>query len=154
MKCPFQSEQHGLVHCELISMAFRESPCDRCQSHWVDGEPPTCANDNPILIEITAKTPDPKPVAPTPLPSLSSMLANFAGSMLQWAASGFRVVDETTFQSRLAECSRCEHWKDNRCRKCGCWSVKHHLATASCPLDPPKWGPVEVNVDGSRKATH
>jgi hypothetical protein len=81
-------------------------------------------------------------------PSLTQQATSFAGSMATWAVGGFHVADEATLASRMAICKGCEFWDASgfggtgRCQKCGCSTqAKLRMATASCPLNPPKWGP-------------
>jgi hypothetical protein len=77
------------------------------------------------------------------------LAARSAHAAVRWATKGFPLVDATTLQARLEACSTCSHWDpaarigpfQGRCRhlKCGCTSLKHRLATETCPATPPKW---------------
>ena len=80
----------------------------------------------------------------TPL-SPAALAAQFAHAMAGWAASGFKLVNRATLQSRREICAGCEHFNGEAafgvgsCGKCGCTSLKLFLATQRCPLNPPKW---------------
>lgn len=75
--------------------------------------------------------------------SLSNLASNFKTSMVDWAKSGFKTVDQETLDSRLDICKGCEYWKPDsylglgKCTKCGCSGSKLHLATSKCPIG--KW---------------
>jgi len=73
--------------------------------------------------------------APSPPGPLEQGLT-FAASMLRWTAAGFPIVSGSTFQARSAQCSICPRWdaRQARCLECGCYSLKHWLATERCPL--------------------
>lgn len=80
-------------------------------------------------------------------------------SLAKWARSGFRKVDESTYQQRLAACAACPHQvsapgkvvyavadaivgsqdgKQSICDLCGCLtSAKARLAHEHCPADHP-----------------
>lgn len=84
-------------------------------------------------------------------PTLPEMARSLAGSVAGWAKSGFQVTDEVMLASRLEICRGCEFWDASgfagtgRCQKCGCSTqAKLRMATASCPLNPPKWGPAVI----------
>lgn len=82
---------------------------------------------------------------------LAAMAKRFATSMLNWARSGFKLVDEATLAARRLTCEgddthpRCPNWYNStryfgfgRCGKCGCYGgLKTPLATSKCPLG--KW---------------
>ncbi len=77
----------------------------------------------------------------------------FAGAMLNWARSGFKLVDDATLAARRLTCEgddtpdhpRCDQWHNSnryfgfgRCGKCGCFGgLKTPLKTEKCPLG--KW---------------
>lgn len=74
---------------------------------------------------------------------------SLGGDVSKWAKSGFQTVSEEDLVSRLEICKGCEFWDADgfagtgRCQKCGCSTqAKLRMATSSCPLTPPKWGPV------------
>jgi len=72
----------------------------------------------------------------------------FSTAMLNWARSGFKLVDDETLAARRIACEgdetheRCSAWQSTtrgfgfgRCGKCGCvGSLKTALATEKCPL--------------------
>ena len=86
---------------------------------------------------------------PAEYPSLWRMAGNLAGAAGRVVAAAvkgepIRVTPEV-YHARLAICQGCEQYDHakGRCRICGCWtSRKLALATESCPLPEPKWGPV------------
>ena len=50
--------------------------------------------------------------------------------------------DQDIIDKRWAECEKCEHLvkATKQCDVCKCFmKVKTRVATARCPLDPPKW---------------
>ena len=66
------------------------------------------------------------------------------------------IHDEAIVQARLAECHACEHFikATSQCKKCGCFmKIKTKIATAKCPLDPPKWDK-EYEFMKDRNVTH
>jgi len=86
-------------------------------------------------------------VLSTSPPSLRDMATGIGGSMVSWAKSGFKVVNDEMLEFRQNICGGCEFWDvkafrgTGRCLKCGCSTkVKLRLATASCPVG--KWGVV------------
>lgn len=77
-------------------------------------------------------------------PTIRSMAKSFAHAMLDWARSGFKVVDKEQFEARLKLCDDCDYWRGwsagfgyGRCRKCGCSGLKLFLPTQVCPAG--KW---------------
>ena len=80
--------------------------------------------------------------------TLPEKAAAFAGSMKNWALSGFKVLAHEEYQRRLDICRgtgespRCEYWRGERnrfvaCKKCGCSRLKLFLAGVVCPIG--KW---------------
>lgn len=57
-------------------------------------------------------------------------------ALARWAKEGFPVVDDATLFDRSAHCALCPAWDAlaGRCMECGCYSLKHWLATERCPL--------------------
>ena len=50
--------------------------------------------------------------------------------------------DQDIIDKRWAECEKCEFLikSTNQCSVCKCWmTAKTKVATARCPLNPPKW---------------
>ena len=81
--------------------------------------------------------PDPPDVpVPSKPPGPFEQGFNFAVSMVHWLAEGAPVVDEPTLNARLSECAKCPSWdaSERRCLACGCYTLKHHMATEKCPL--------------------
>jgi hypothetical protein len=83
--------------------------------------------------------------AEPPPPGFLERAVTFAEAMIQHAAAGFPKADEETVKGRLEICRACEFFdpESEHCRRCGCnMPYKVTMADMSCPLDPPKWGPV------------
>jgi hypothetical protein len=85
----------------------------------------------------------------TPMPGLFERVATFAGAVAQHVAAGGPKASPEQVEARLAICRGCEFYEAERvrCLKCGCYLAgdlmgKTSWAEQSCPLDPPKWGPV------------
>ena len=56
--------------------------------------------------------------------------------------SAIIIKDQDIIDRRWAECEKCEHLSKNtkQCGICKCFmKLKTKVATARCPLDPPKW---------------
>lgn len=53
------------------------------------------------------------------------------------------LVSAQVAASRLATCESCEHYRDKRCVKCGCFmEQKAHFAISTCPMN--KWVPIPL----------
>ena len=69
---------------------------------------------------------------------------NFAGSMVKWAGSGFKKVQQHVFDKRMNICRQCQFWQEDgnlgmgKCLKCGCGRGKHWLPHEQCPIG--LWG--------------
>lgn len=77
---------------------------------------------------------------PPPGPTRLEMLRSFAGSMVAWARSGFRVAGRVERARRRMICRRCESYDPDadRCRRCGCFLIlKGAVENARCPAG--KW---------------
>lgn len=80
-------------------------------------------------------------------PSLQK-LDSFINSSLNWAKSGFELVDSKILEERKKKCNSCDFWDSNafrgtgKCKKCGCstWA-KLKMATERCPIG--KWEAVD-----------
>lgn len=100
------------------------------------------------------------PVAEPPLPSplrMAGQLARTAGAAIARKARGGTTLASTEArEARWAACRACDHFRpsDLRCGGtggCGCWLAKKiPVAAASCPLDPPAWGPEPPRPDAQR----
>ncbi len=67
--------------------------------------------------------------------SLVGAAAAFAASMARFAASGFKMVDETLHQLRMNHCEPCEYRHDSQCSLCRCFiDKKAWLPHEDCPL--------------------
>lgn len=86
--------------------------------------------------------PAPTVVAERP-PSLIQKVINFAGAVLNHVISGKR-ADPKQIEARIEICNKCEYQKpEGICSICSCvLRLKTAMAEQSCPLKPPKWGPV------------
>lgn len=74
-------------------------------------------------------------------PPLINQVQNFAKSMLRFAKSGFKTVDEEEYNRRLSICNQCVHLnrKDMKCTLCGCPVHKKAIIyDEPCPAN--KWG--------------
>lgn len=72
------------------------------------------------------------------MPSAAQQAANLAGSLWDWAISGFSMAGEDEVARRLAICATCPQWDDGRCKLCGCYlAAKVRLKTEHCPIS--KW---------------
>lgn len=61
-------------------------------------------------------------------------------SILNYATSGFKNVDEKIKLDRLNICKSCEYFNESlhQCRHCGCFlQIKTSWASEKCPID--KW---------------
>jgi hypothetical protein len=73
-----------------------------------------------------------------------NVINNFAQSMVTWAGSGFKKVQQHVYEKRLAICRKCQFWQENgnmgmgKCLKCGCGKGKHWLPHEQCPIG--LWG--------------
>ena len=73
-------------------------------------------------------------------PGWVELAANYAIAVAKWVAAGRPIVDEATFQKRLAACQTCDAWSGTNCRLCGCPRKKLEWATEKCPHPlGPKW---------------
>lgn len=69
---------------------------------------------------------------------------NFSGSMVKWAGSGFKKVQQHVFDKRMNICRQCQFWQEEgnlgmgKCLKCGCGRGKHWLPHEQCPIG--LWG--------------
>lgn len=91
----------------------------------------------------------------SPLPSLGEQLVNGVKGIVK-AVLRYDPADPATVKKRWTICQggtledgtvvpKCEFNLFWECRKCGCLvSLKIRDSKQSCPLSPPKWGPVDV----------
>ncbi len=73
-------------------------------------------------------------------PSLGIQALTAAQAAIAFAASGFKLVDESEMSRRLEICGACEYFdaQQTRCRKCGCYlNFKPRAASQACPIG--KW---------------
>jgi hypothetical protein len=92
---------------------------------------------------MAADDPDPVHVAhirarsaPRAYPGLAEQAASLAGSLWDWATSGFAMASEEEQARRLAICAACpqRNAEDRRCWRCGCYTdAKVKLRTEHCP---------------------
>jgi len=81
-----------------------------------------------------------------PSPSLAAKASSLFDAASQFAINGFKRATAEQLEERLAICKGCDFWNPSgfggtgSCNKCGCSTqAKLRMASASCPLDPPKW---------------
>ena len=81
--------------------------------------------------------------------TLLQKAANFATSAAAHVAAGMPRCTQEQVDARFEVCQGCEHYDGRACRLCGCPVVREKQfvsklswANESCPLTPPKWGPV------------
>lgn len=95
-------------------------------------------------------------------PGLFQQSMNFARSVAGHLAAGAPIATPEQQDARLAICraNTCGfHFLDDndwdRCGECGCvLAVKTTWAESSCPLDPPRWGPVEPTAKDGQTPPH
>jgi hypothetical protein len=107
----------------------------------IPGEPPPEEDPrfDPLLQSLTVPE----------YPSLLSQAATLAASTARHVAAGMPMVTAHEKETRLAICHACPSYDAGRCRSCGCvLEIKCGWALESCPLDPPKWGPIETQAKG------
>lgn len=83
--------------------------------------------------------------SPDHAPGILRQILNFGMAVVHHAAQGMPMATEEQKNARMAVCRACEWFDGDKggCRKCGCsMDMKAGWADRSCPLDPPKWGPV------------
>jgi len=67
--------------------------------------------------------------------SLVGASALFAASMVKFAASGFKTVDEPLHELRTGHCQPCEYRKNTQCSLCRCFIAKKAwLPHEDCPI--------------------
>ena len=67
-----------------------------------------------------------------------AMAASLTTSMTQWAASGFKTVEQGRHDARVAMCAQCKYHQAPLCTVCGCYTDKKAwLPHEDCPLG--KW---------------
>lgn len=77
------------------------------------------------------------------MPPLATQATNLWRSARAFAASGGKLASKPERARRLEICRACPKWNGFRCTSCGCATVvKAYSAAESCPLSPPKWGPI------------
>lgn len=87
-------------------------------------------------------------------PGLAARALGYIGALARHAALGSPEVDAETAAARLATCQTCPYFTPDgaicRAPGCGCrMEIKATWADASCPLDPPRWGPATPAPDPS-----
>jgi hypothetical protein len=86
-------------------------------------------------------------IGDTQPPSLASRAVSFVSAVVGHVAAGLPQASEEDKAKRLAICQACENYDGGGCRACGCpgagLAMKLGWADGRCPIEPPKWGPVE-----------
>lgn len=115
----------------------------------------TLGPDTPEGLEVREKSVSVAPPATVaPAPTLWTKAKRLRIELIAWRKAGYRLADRPTRAHRTAICNVCQHyapagnWGLGECRApgCGCTRAKLWLASAKCPLNPPKWGTVEAAV--------
>ena len=75
-------------------------------------------------------------------PSFFDQIKTFVKATANYVAKGCQNVTEEQYQERMNICQSCEHFKDNRCMKCGCKVggdivAKARWSSEDCPIG--KW---------------
>ena len=81
-------------------------------------------------------------------PSLFERLKGLSAEAKKWLQAGAPLVATSTHDLRIAACLECPKLNPRplTCSECGClMAVKTWPATASCPLDPPRWKAILVS---------
>lgn len=144
MTCQHAKQFPGLIHCQLIGRGFSaaDAPCERCQSEWVDGDPPTRTNLPPVLVEIShGRLPVQRPADAKPLTPVEK-LAAFARAFAAWLRVGGKTLAKVDAAARLAVCDGCDKRSTlltiQICGVCGCsLHLKSKWPQQHCPLG--KW---------------
>jgi hypothetical protein len=68
-------------------------------------------------LTILSRRPEDKP----PLPSLSTMVWNYTKAVSKHLATGRKVAEPATIETRLQVCAICPFRNENRCALCGCY---------------------------------
>jgi hypothetical protein len=74
-----------------------------------------------------------------PMPGLARQAVNFVGAVAHHVAAGMPSAPAEVKAARLAICRECDLYVPETAR---CRDVRCGWADMSCPLDPPRWGPV------------
>lgn len=161
--CPHRRVLGKFLRCELLAQngmflapgpEQRGFPCPECQSDWINGNPPCCAGDNPVLVQLTIgiarPQPQPSPNTETAAPTLLQKATSFAGALFQWAVGDkFAITQQEVYDRRMAICRSCERFNHEKqtCLLCGCnMRIKVGIPTMSCPDTPPKWRSVDLAI--------
>jgi hypothetical protein len=130
-------------------MTIRREKCPGCPLRG-DDRPCVGQNNGRACDLILSTSPDHIPGFDPVLrpPSMPSKIVEFIGAAAVHLFSGQPVVTPEIKAARLAICATCENHRDGHCQACGCpdsgLEVKAGWAEQRCPLEPPRWGPVEV----------
>lgn len=123
-------------------MNVRRDKCTHCPRAELPG--PCSGQNNRRACDRSATEPGYMPPELKP-PSFAHQVASFAGAAVKHLFTGAKAPDEIK-AIRLMICGGCELNKDGQCQACGCpekgVELRASWAEQSCPLDPPKWGPV------------
>lgn len=150
-------------------MAWPDDPCATCprlakglslpcraqttrHRRYCDLADPSHPDFKPAYCRMLADEPEPETVLPAPvqMPGLARQAASFFKAAVNHVSAGAPSATNVQREARLAICRTCEYYRDERCGVCGCFvAVKASWADQSCPLNPPKWGPVVPHPSGS-----
>jgi hypothetical protein len=107
----------------------------------------TWTSPSGVTRELPIETGDESPAIEAP--GLLRQALTFAEALARHVAAGSPEATPEQAEARLAICRGCVYFDPEaaRCKACGCrMEVKVTWADASCPLDPPKWGPVTADA--------
>lgn len=128
-----------ICRCERAGQTLDQ--CNRRRVAW--GIPPLDAMPG------SEPQDDPKPL------NTAERIRSFAGVTAQtvwrFLVHNESMLTEEEMQPRLDKCNACPHLVNSHCNLCGCSCVRENKPkflqkiahrSASCPDDPPRWGPL------------
>ena len=142
----YTTECEGVMYCRQCKKLVGECNdieqtmfCKKCGSEVdfsTDGRIAVCKKCGEVQ-QVGEEREDVKK-EPTPqMPPLKEQAANFAGSMVNFAKSGFKTCGEEEKERRLEICRGCALFDSEsvRCTKCGCaLKYKAGIEGEKCPL--------------------
>lgn len=108
-----------------------------------------CAGAGLVLVSGNSNGPA-TPVESNPPPESANVITKafrLRKELTAWIKSGAKLVPKKIRGERLAICKACDYfnasgnWGLGECKfpGCGCSKIKAALASAKCPMKPPKW---------------
>jgi hypothetical protein len=130
------------VKCEEFSGECKEKQiqtqpiiCEKCGT-----EVNLSSNGKATVCKQCGNVEQKEKVEQSPFSSAIQTVSNLAGTMKDFATSGFKTSDDEKYQKRLEVCMGCDSFdkKALRCTECSCFmKAKAKIDSAKCPLD--KW---------------